>query len=193
MLLAIFAASAPASATIAICAGPAATITLGASSGSVLPVVGNDDILVARDPSFGEFLTDGCGETLYTRTSDTPGVSTCNGQCTAVWPAFRSPSRLPGLPAAVGGSVSILTRDGRSRQVVYQELPLYYYSKDTQSGDVHGQGIGGFSVAVPVGVPQPPASPSSLVATAIDSNTIELDWSYHDGSADGAALSAKMM
>jgi len=34
----------------------------------------------------------------------------------------------------------------------------------------------------------PPAAPADLVATAIDSNTIELDWSYQDGSADGAQI-----
>lgn len=107
-------------------------------------------VLVAQDPALGAILTDANGMTLYTRTTDMPGESSCSGGCATNWPPFQPSSDILTLPAGVGGSLSVITRDDGTQQVTYNDMPLYYWSKDMQPGDVTGQGIGGFVVAAPL-------------------------------------------
>jgi len=118
-------------------------------------------VLVAQNASLGAILTDANGMTLYIRTTDTPGASSCTGQCAVAWPPFQPPSGSLTLPSGVGGSLSVITRDDGSSQVAYNDMPLYYWMKDMQPGDTTGQGIGGFVVASPQ-----PAAAAAPAATA---------------------------
>jgi predicted lipoprotein with Yx(FWY)xxD motif len=37
----------------------------------------------------------------------------------------------------------VLTRSDNGKQVLYNNLPLYYFAGDKAPGDVNGQGVGG--------------------------------------------------
>jgi predicted lipoprotein with Yx(FWY)xxD motif len=81
--------------------------------------------------------------TLYMYDPDTGGAPTCYDACAAAWP----PLVTTGAPTAAGQAKSVLLKtaprtDGTT-QVVYGGWPLYYWAKDTNPGDVTGQGVGG--------------------------------------------------
>lgn len=83
------------------------------------------------------------GFTLYTFTTDGVGQSNCNGDCLTAWPALFAPS-----DATNFGDFSVITRTGGAKQWAYKDKPLYFYSDDTQAGDVNGIG-GNWFVAKP--------------------------------------------
>jgi len=108
----------------------AATITIGTKAGSG-----------------GDYLVDGQGKSLYVFDKDPPQGSTCNDDCSRLWPP---------LTAAVGDAVGVsgnaqsnrlgtpyVRLDG-SRQVVYADRTLYYYQGDTQPGDTKGNNLNSF-------------------------------------------------
>jgi predicted lipoprotein with Yx(FWY)xxD motif len=90
----------------------------------------------------GTFLVDGDGRSLYLFTSDSPGVSSCTGECLAAWP----PLLTEGEPVAEGDAQQALlgtfTREDGTVQVSYAGWPLYRYAADAAAGDVNGQGLG---------------------------------------------------
>ncbi|MES2825900.1 MAG: hypothetical protein V4732_20025 [Pseudomonadota bacterium] len=83
------------------------------------------------------------GFTLYTVITDGVGQSNCNGDCLATWPALFAPNDAIGF-----GDFSVITRTGGAKQWAYKDKPLYFYSNDTQAGDVNGIG-GNWFVAKP--------------------------------------------
>ena len=87
----------------------------------------------------GMVMTNPKGMTLYTFAKDTTGVSTCNGGCLQVWPAYIAPSKTGNLPA----NISVIKRSDGTLQYAWKGMPLYYYAKDGDSGDAYGNGIGG--------------------------------------------------
>lgn len=99
-------------------------------------------LMVSSKSGLGNFLVDGKGMTLYLFTNDTPGVSNCSGGCLQAWP----PLLVDGDPAAgegVAGKLGVIVRADGSRQVTYNDMPLYYYAADSKPGDTTGQGVGG--------------------------------------------------
>jgi len=97
---------------------------------------------VAQNAALGSFLVDAKGMTLYLFTKDTPGVSNCSGQCLVNWPPFlteKAPLAGNGVDAAKLGTITLA--DG-TKQVTYDNLPLYYYIKDVNPGDTTGQNVG---------------------------------------------------
>lgn len=89
--------------------------------------------------TFGSFLTDPKGMTLYTFAKDSTGVSTCTGQCLVTWPAYVAPATTGTLPA----NVTVIRRPEGTMQYAWNGMPLYYYMNDKNPGDTNGQGIGG--------------------------------------------------
>ena len=80
-------------------------------------------------------LVDAKGMTLYTFDKDVAGggKSTCNGDCTALWP--------PAMAAASDqptGAYTIVVRDDGSRQWAYKGKPVYAYQADQKPGDRAG-------------------------------------------------------
>jgi len=73
----------------------------------------------------------------------------CTGGCAASWPPLVAPTGSLQAPAGLTGTLSTL--DGANgHQVLYNGHPLYTYSKDKDSGDVYGDGVGGkWFVATP--------------------------------------------
>lgn len=100
-------------------------------------------VLVGSSDELGEFLTDAEGMTLYLFTNDTePGVSVCEGDCLAAWPAFTAEEPLT-LPEGVEGELTLIERSDGSMQVAYNGIPLYYWQNDTAPGDTTGHEVGG--------------------------------------------------
>jgi predicted lipoprotein with Yx(FWY)xxD motif len=100
--------------------------------------------IALRNSPFGQILVDGSGRTLYLFEADRNEMSTCNGNCAAVWP----PLIAHGTPVAGAGiNQSLLTtapRSDGSLEVVYNGHPLYYFVSDKQAGDVTGEAISSF-------------------------------------------------
>jgi predicted lipoprotein with Yx(FWY)xxD motif len=87
----------------------------------------------------GTVMTDTKGMTLYTYAKDTTGMSNCTGKCLANWPAYIAPANVSNLPA----NISVVKRDDGTMQYAYKGMPVYYYTKDGDSGDAYGNGVGG--------------------------------------------------
>lgn len=66
------------------------------------------------------------GMPLYTFASDTPGVSTCTGQCLANWPILEASE-----DAMEEGDWTIVERDDGLRVWAYKDMPLYTFARDT--------------------------------------------------------------
>src|SRR5262245_40639023 len=96
-------------------------------------------VTVAVNPTAGPILADANGMTLYTWVPDAPGVSHCYDQCAVIWPPLLTlgdPIATPGLP----GTLAVIQRDDGTTQVTYDNMPLYYFARDLQPGDVNGIG-----------------------------------------------------
>lgn len=99
-------------------------------------------VFVRQDPTFGPFLTDTSGNTLYLFSNDTtPGESSCYDKCATNWPIFTSTEPLS-LPGTVDGELSLITRTDGTTQVAYNGMPLYYFIGDAATGDTNGQAVG---------------------------------------------------
>jgi predicted lipoprotein with Yx(FWY)xxD motif len=103
---------------------------------------------LASSTTFGDYLVDASGRTLYFSGKDVGGSSLCEGGCTTVWPVFAmaDSSLGEGIEAA---DVSYITRTDGSLQTTYKGWPLYYFNADEQAGQINGDGAGPFRVAKP--------------------------------------------
>jgi predicted lipoprotein with Yx(FWY)xxD motif len=100
-------------------------------------------VTVRSDAKLGFFLADNKGKALYLFLKDTTkGQSACTGGCATNWPPFSASGDLS-LPAGVPGTLGTLTRADGTKQVTYNDLPLYSFAKDQDPEDVYGQGVGG--------------------------------------------------
>jgi predicted lipoprotein with Yx(FWY)xxD motif len=88
----------------------------------------------------GMVMTDPKGMTLYTFANDTTGVSNCGaGKCLTNWPPYTAQSQTGTLPA----NISVIKRSDGTLQYAWKGMPLYYFTKDKDSGDAYGNGVGG--------------------------------------------------
>ncbi len=128
--------------------GAGASITIGTGS----------------SPTLGTYLTGAGGMTLYLRTSDPSGGSSCTGGCATTWPPLTvAAGAQPLAGTGVSGALGTFARPDGSLQVTYNGQALYYYAADTKSGDTSGQGVGGVWFVAPVtgkGGAAPSPSPS---------------------------------
>lgn len=122
---------------------------------------GESDVMVSQNAMYSAILTDSQGMTLYTRTTDMAGTSSCTGTCANNWPALQPSADMMSMmtsEAAMGMMVSpqgassdlgVMTRDDGTEQLTYNGWPLYTFAHDIAPGDTNGQGVGGFTVAMP--------------------------------------------
>lgn len=100
-------------------------------------------LAVASSSSWGAYLTDPKGMTLYLYTKDSQGVPTCYDQCAVIWPPYLvTPGESLSVATGITGMISTTTRTDGTIQLTYKGSPLYYYSKDAKPGDTNGQGLG---------------------------------------------------
>jgi predicted lipoprotein with Yx(FWY)xxD motif len=85
-------------------------------------------------------FVDNAGMTVYVFDLDlqTPGQSSCNGECAQNWPPLIAPAG--NLPSPYS---AIARQDGRS-QLAYNGRPLYAYTGDSAPGQTNGDGLNAF-------------------------------------------------
>lgn len=108
------------------------------------------------------------GYTLYsfTRDSNKPAASTCNGTCAEQWPPVLAAGD-PWLKGVDASKVGTVERADGTKQLTLNGWPLYRYAKDTAPGQAGGNGVGGTWRAVgPDGKPVAPnaAAPAAPAA-----------------------------
>ena len=104
-------------------------------------------IKLATSATFGSFITDKAGNTLYFFANDGNGANNCTGGCTTSWPNFNVTGLMQsqlsdGLLLADFATISTLT----GNQVTYKGWPLYYYAPSgirENPGQTTGDGVGG--------------------------------------------------
>jgi len=137
-------------------------------------------VTYSRQPDAGTFLTDGAGRTLYFFALENPGEVACTGSCLANWPVFSS-GPLVAPTALKSADFSVTTRPDGSRQSLFMGRPLYYFAKDTQPGDLRGQGINNAWYAANISGYVPPVQ--TLVPTTLPTPTPTVD--YYSNSGGG--------
>lgn len=125
-------------------------------------------VKVAIVGNVGPVLTDPNGMTLYVRTSDPTGGSSCTSSCAATWPPLTSTSASPLKPDGLMADLATFTRDDSTKQITYNEQALYRFSGDKAPGDANGQGIGGvwFVASVSLGPTSDSSTPTQSSGTA---------------------------
>jgi predicted lipoprotein with Yx(FWY)xxD motif len=125
---------------------------------------GEATIKVVMDSKLGNIILFGNNDmTLYTYSADPPDQSTCTGGSANIWPALltqRNPVLGSGVDSKLLGTATLANG---SKAVTYNQMVLYYFSKDAKAGDTTGQGVGNVWYTVspagkPVGKKTPLAS-----------------------------------
>ncbi len=114
----------------------------GHGAGDVWFVASAGNLLVGGNDELGAFLTDGHGMTVYTFANDEMGVSNCNGDCAAAWPAVPADTAMLVNGWHVAGQIGSIEREDGTTQLTYNDYPVYYWQDDAAPGDALGQGLG---------------------------------------------------
>jgi predicted lipoprotein with Yx(FWY)xxD motif len=131
-------ASATSSSTSAATTSAGGGYGAGASGGTSASAV----TVTSKHDKVGTILAAGPKKlTVYLFESDTPTHSTCSGACSSVWPPVTTSGSTAAVGAAMSADLGTITRPDGSKQVTYKGHPLYYFSKDKDSGDSYGQGL----------------------------------------------------
>ncbi|MBN2087536.1 hypothetical protein JW758_04260 [Candidatus Peregrinibacteria bacterium] len=102
----------------------------------------NSMFQISSNESFGEFLVDKAGMSLYASSEDTSESSSCYNDCAYAWrPVWTQGTIIFG--EGVDGELDIMERSDGPWQVTYNGQPLYYYIGDEQPGHTEGNGIEG--------------------------------------------------
>ena len=112
-----------------------------AAPGEGTPVPASS-VQIGFTEELGPFLTDAEGMTVYLFTEDvTAGESACYDECAAAWPPVPAADGMM-LPPGIQGTLGAIERTDGSQQMTYNDIPLYYYAKDTAPGDTTGHDVG---------------------------------------------------
>jgi predicted lipoprotein with Yx(FWY)xxD motif len=107
--------------------------------------------------ALGPYIVDAGGRALYSFSGDAAGHPACLTNCATVWP----PVIVEGIPRAVDASIaasllSLVTRPDGKRQLVFNEMPLYYFDSDRASEPTGHSAMsfgGRFTLVAPDGKP----------------------------------------
>jgi predicted lipoprotein with Yx(FWY)xxD motif len=105
---------------------------------------------VSQNAALGSYLTDESGFSLYYFKDDTPGTSHCTGDCLQTWPGVMTSAAPVAGDPSIRGKLGVINRPDGGMQVTYNDMPLYYYSKDNIPGDANGQAAGGKWFVMPL-------------------------------------------
>jgi predicted lipoprotein with Yx(FWY)xxD motif len=97
-----------------------------------------------RTGPMGTYLTDGQGRSLYLFVADTSGTSTCNGACAGEWPPVLTSDTPQAGKGATASMLGTVDRSDGTKQVTYNNHPLYLFHRDSAAGEVQGQGVNEF-------------------------------------------------
>ncbi len=122
---------------------PSMTETTGSAATSSAPAAMSATTkLMVAESAAGQIVVDENGMSVYYFTKDTKdsGTSACTEACLAAWPPVITDSDSPELDGVSGTVGTIDTPDGK-KQVTLNGMPLYYFAKDKEAGDILGQGV----------------------------------------------------
>lgn len=122
---------------------PSATSPAPASTGPTgSPTAAAAVDLKTASSTAGTIVVDAKGMSVYFFTKDVKdsGTSACKGACITAWPPVLSTGAKPSAEGVSGTLGTIATPEG-AKQVTLNGLPLYYYAKDKNPGDILGQGV----------------------------------------------------
>jgi predicted lipoprotein with Yx(FWY)xxD motif len=124
--------------TLAVLSTGAALVVAVAPSGVSGASSSPTTIAVSQNKTWGPTLTLKNGDTVYRLTADSKNTSVCTGKCATVWfPVLLAQGQKK--PVADGVSnLGSFSRAGGSKQVTYEGIPLYTFSKDKKPGQVTG-------------------------------------------------------
>jgi predicted lipoprotein with Yx(FWY)xxD motif len=119
---------------------PPTSVTAPAPGVSTTPASGVE--LKTAATTAGQVVVDKDGKSVYFFTKDVKdsGTSACKDACAAAWPAVTTTAKAPGVEG-VSGTIGTITTAGGSKQITINGMPVYYYAKDKQAGDILGQGV----------------------------------------------------
>jgi len=121
-------------------------------------------VQASQHPTFGAYLTDGAGRSLYTSLNDAKNSSTCYDECARNWPPLLVKGKLTAGKGVAPNLLGTIQRKDGTVQATYNGLPLYYYAGDQKAGDFNGQGVSGIWYLVsPYGVAIRPLQPTQAV------------------------------
>ncbi|WP_421857066.1 hypothetical protein [Oricola sp.] len=90
------------------------------------------------DTAKGEVLAGENGMTLYTFKKDTDGVSNCYDDCATKWPPLFAAD-----DDKAEGDYTVVARKDGTKQWAKGGMPLYFWFKDGEPGDITGDGVKG--------------------------------------------------
>jgi predicted lipoprotein with Yx(FWY)xxD motif len=130
--------------TAAMTGTEAMTSTAAPTSTAAMTETAGVAVKVSENINLGKILVDDKGMTLYIFDKDTQGKSNCTGDCANNWPPFTLKDATATVTAGdgVSGKLDVIDRGDGTYQVTANGMPLYYFIKDKNSGDVNGQGVG---------------------------------------------------
>jgi predicted lipoprotein with Yx(FWY)xxD motif len=99
-------------------------------------------VKVTKHATYGDFLTDGNGRSLYLWFRDELNVSNATGAVLTSWPPLLTDEAPVAGAGAAAAKLGTFTRADGKKQVTYGGWPLYYRNDDAAEGDTKGQGIG---------------------------------------------------
>lgn len=142
----------------------AATVLVVVSAMPLAAVAQDDDgamVEASRSDTFGQYLVDAQGMSLYMLETDTQGAgdgeaeSVCYDECAEEWPVLTTTGEPQAGEQVDGAMLATIERDDGSMQVTYNGWPLYYYHDDQAPGDTEGQAVhddwGGWYLLAPSG------------------------------------------
>ncbi|MFE3827997.1 hypothetical protein [Streptomyces sp. NPDC059092] len=149
-------------------AAASASMSMSASP-SALPSELEGKVNAKDIAPYGKILVNGRERTLYLFAADKTKESTCTGDCAKVWrPVLVTNGVEPKAGSGVKQNLlSTVTRTDNTKQVTYNNHPLYTYKSDRAPGEAHGQDVTEFGAkwyVVDVAgkqVTTPPPSPST--------------------------------
>ena len=98
-----------------------------------------------KSKTFGNYLTDKYGKTLYVYAGDKKLESVCveNSECLNTWPPFIFDfQKVTEFDDNLSKKINVIPENSFSwATYAYGESPLYYYVGDKNPGDVNGNGL----------------------------------------------------
>ncbi len=124
--------------TLAVLSTGAALLVAVAPSGVSGASSSPTTIAVSQNKTWGPTLTLKNGDTVYRLTADSKNTSVCTAKCAAIWlPVVLAKGQKK--PTSDGlSNLGSFTRTGGAKQVTYEGIPLYTFSKDKKPGQVNG-------------------------------------------------------
>lgn len=110
---------------IAACGTEEPSSSPGSGSGGVV----NGPVATKEVDGIGTVLVDSAGRTLYFTDTDQISDIKCVAECLQLWLPVTAPAdTIEGAPV---GELSVIPRPDGTRQVAYQNKPLYTFTQDT--------------------------------------------------------------